>query len=67
MFANAHTATFTSHKVNAIGFHQRAAWRGDAMQTIATSNYQLLRELSTTRPETLYVDNPFTDQLEQAE
>jgi hypothetical protein len=37
------------------------------MQTIATSKYQLLRELSTTRPETSYVDNPFTDHLEQAE
>jgi hypothetical protein len=36
------------------------------MQTIATSKYQLLRELSTTRPKTSYVDNPFTDQLEQA-
>jgi hypothetical protein len=37
------------------------------MQTIATSKYQLLRELSTMRPETSYVDNPFTDHLEQAE
>jgi hypothetical protein len=37
------------------------------MQTIATSKNQLLRELSTTRPETSYVDNPFTDHLEQAE
>ena len=37
------------------------------MQTIATSKNQLLRELSTTPPETAYVDNPFTDHLEQAE
>jgi hypothetical protein len=37
------------------------------MQTIATSKYQLLRELTTTRPETPYVDNPFTDHREQAE
>ena len=36
------------------------------MQTIATSKYQLLRELSTTRLETAYVGNPFTDHLEQA-
>jgi hypothetical protein len=36
------------------------------MQTIATSKYQHLRELSTTRPETAYVENPFTDQREQA-
>jgi hypothetical protein len=67
MFANAHTATFTRHKVNVIDFHQLAALQGDAMQTIATSKYQLLRKLSTTRPETSYVDNPFTDHLEQAE
>jgi hypothetical protein len=67
MFANAHTATFTCHKVHAMGFYQLAAWRGEARQTIATSKYQLLRELSTTRPETSYLDNPFTDQLEQAE
>jgi hypothetical protein len=53
MFANAHTATFTCHKINAIGFHLRAAWRGDAVPTIATSKYHLLRELSTTRPETM--------------
>jgi hypothetical protein len=37
------------------------------MQTIATPNNQLLRELSTTGPETSYVDNPFTDHLELAE
>jgi hypothetical protein len=37
------------------------------MQTIATSKNQLLRELSTTRPETSHVDNPFTDHLELAE
>jgi hypothetical protein len=34
------------------------------MQTIANSKNQPLRELSTTRPETSYVDNPFTDHLE---